>query len=434
MRILFVSAYFPPEIGAAQTRTYELAERLVGLGHSVHVLTTFPNYPTGIVPPEWKGHLLWKGLDNGIHITRVWSYAVPNRGFLKRILGHLSFALMSVAMAPLLPKVDVIIMESHPLFNGLAAICISRMKGAPYIFNVSDLWPQSAIEMGVLHNRLLIWLAKRVELISYRCSALILAMSAGIRSAIIDDAIDPAKVVLFTNAVDLSLFSPSAADPNTRKQLGIGSEEFVVMYAGTLGMAHGLATVLEAAKQLQREGHTSIRLVLVGEGAEREGLQARAAQLGLNNVLFLPPVAKARLPQLLTAANCILVSLKDLWVFYGVLPTKLLEAMACARPVLLAVGGEAAQLLDTAKAGVSVKPGDAKDIHDGILRLANDRNAGRRMGLNGREYMQLHFSREVRAKQLCAYMDRLVHPPTRPAQAAVRLKELRDSDERTIAG
>jgi colanic acid biosynthesis glycosyl transferase WcaI len=274
MKILFVSPYFPPEVGAPQTRIYELALHLAALGQEVSVLTTFPNYPTGTVSPEWRGKVFWKGTDQNLRIYRVWSYPAPNRGFFKRIVSQLSFALFAGLAAPVLPKPDAIVVESPPLFDGFAAVFLGIVKRAPYLFTVSDLWPESAIQMGMLRNRLLIWASKRIELLFYRRSALVLALTSGIRQRIIAGGMAPIKVALFRNSVDCAFFRPGI-DGSVRHELGASDQDFIALYAGTLGLAQNLTTVLEAAALLQRQGEDSVRFVLAGEGAESDLLKSR---------------------------------------------------------------------------------------------------------------------------------------------------------------
>ena len=405
MRILFLTAYFPPEIGAAQTRTHELAARLVKLGHTVHMLTTFPNYPSGIVPPEWRGKFFWHGTDTGINLHRVWSYATPNRGFLRRILGHFSFAFFACVVAPFLPAVDVVIVESHPLFNGIAGAFISLIKRARNVLNVSDLWPQSAVEMGVLKNPLVIRIAEAVEMFSYRRASLILAMAQGIRKAIIEEGIDPSKVKLFLNAVDYELFRPNGEGLEIRRKIGIAEHEFVVLYAGTVGLAHGLQTILDTAALCQEAGQSRIRFVLAGDGAEKALLQSEVSRRRLSNVLFLDPVPKRDLPSLLNAADAILVCLRNLKIFEGVVPTKILEGMSCGKPILGAVAGEAAGLVSAADAGICAGPENPQGMCDAILNLMADPQGCVRMGQRGREYIQLNFCRERRAAQLQEWLE-----------------------------
>ena len=225
---------------------------------------------------------------------------------------------------------------------------MGRFRRVPYLFTVADLWPESAVQMGALKNRVLIWLSELIEMLFYRRSAAVLAITRGIANKLVARGIDPSKVRLFRNAVDLQFFCPNVEAAQVRNSLA-GAHEFLVLYAGTLGMAHNLEVVLRAAARFQDEGNEQVKFVLAGDGAEKDRLQKLTRDMHLRNVEFLAPFPKVRMPLLLNAADCIVVSLSDLEIFRGALPTKLLEAMACAKPVVLAVAGEAAEVLAEAR-------------------------------------------------------------------------------------
>jgi glycosyltransferase involved in cell wall biosynthesis len=435
MRVLFVTPYYPPEVGAAQIRIQELATRLAGLGWEVSVLTTFPNYPSGIVPPEWRGKFFTKGSENGITVYRIWSYATPNRGFLKRITSHLSFALFATLAALFVPRHDAMIVESPPLFDGFIGLVAGALRRTPFLFMVSDLWPESAIQMGVLNNRLAVRMAKTLELLTYKRAAAILALTSGIQDGIERDGIAPSKVVLFRNSVDCSFFKPGIPSAGMRQEIGAENAEFVALYAGTFGLAQGLSTVLEAAAMMQGAGNHRVRFVLAGDGAESDLLHAKAAELKLNNVTFLRSIAKARMPELLNSADCVLIPLRDLEIFRGALPTKLFEAMACAKPVVMGIAGEAEVVVKAAEAGLCISPEKPEAIRDAILTLMTDREEARRLGANGREYVMRNFDRNARALDLQeALFAALEQRPTPPrAQISVSSKKAARTPLRGIA-
>jgi glycosyltransferase involved in cell wall biosynthesis len=405
LKLLFITPYFPPEVGAAQIRIYELALGLVRIGHQVSVLTTFPNYPSGIVAAEWKGKFFWSGIEQGIRIYRIWSYVAPNRGFLKRIISHLSFAISSTIAGLVLPKCDFNIVESPPLFDGFAGVILKAIKRVPYVLMISDLWPESAVQLGVLTSRPLIWLSKKMELLFYRLASAVLALTAGIRQGVVNAGIEPGKIMLFRNSVNCQFFCPAVRSAQIRAELRVADSELLVLYAGTFGLAQNLSTVLEAAAILQSEGRLDIRFVLAGDGAERDLLNKRAHQLCLENVRFLESLPKARMPELLNSADCVLVPLRDLDVFRGALPTKLFEAMACSKPIILAVRGEAEELVREADAGYCVAPEHPKAIRDALISLMDDRQHASKLGANGRRYVLDGFSRETRAHQLSTLLE-----------------------------
>ncbi|MFB3916896.1 MAG: glycosyltransferase family 4 protein [Terriglobales bacterium] len=408
MKLLFVTPYFPPEVGAAQTRIHELAVCLAKLGHEVAVLTTFPNYPSGIVPLEWRGKFFWKGTDCGLTIYRVWSYAAPNRGFLRRVASHLSFALFAALAVLFLPRHDAMIVESPPLFDGFIGVGASALRRIPYLFMVSDLWPESAVQMGMLRNRFLIWASKRIELLFYRHAAAVLALTTGIRQGIIADGINPAKVLLFRNSVDCDFFRPGISGDAIRAEIGTPPSDFLVLYAGTFGLAQNLSTVLEAAALLQETNERTVHFVLAGDGAESDLLREKAQALGLENVSFVPSMSKARMPELMNAADCVLVPLRDLAIFRGALPTKMFEAMSCGKPVVLGIRGEAEELLRDAGAGYCVAPEVPGAICAAIAALRQDPGEARKMGENGRTHVLQYFSRQARSRELSEALQRVI--------------------------
>jgi glycosyltransferase involved in cell wall biosynthesis len=400
MKILFHTSYYPPEIGAAQTRTHELAQKLKQIGHEVSVLTCFPNYPSGVVPKEWRGHLFMKQMEDGIPVHRVWSVTASTRGFMKRAMSDLSLALSTTLSVFKVPKADVLIVESHPLFSGNAGVFMSLMKGARCVLTVSDLWPDSAIQMGKLKNPFLIWIARAQESFLYRHATLILAMTEAIYDKVIADGISAGKVLLFRNAVDAEFFRPGIEAGEIRTRLKLPPNSFVVLYAGTFGSVNNVAAILETAAVFHREGNRQVHFMLVGEGADKEKLMNQAHALGIRNVSFVDPVPKHAVPRLLNAADCVVISLNNHDFFRGYLPRKMFEAMACGKPVVVAAKGEAEELVLKAKAGLHVHPENVQEIHDAILRLCNNPKEARAMGRRGRYCIQEHFSTERRAFQL----------------------------------
>jgi colanic acid biosynthesis glycosyl transferase WcaI len=427
VRVRFISLYYPPEVGAPQTRIQELAMRLSKLGHQVSVLTTFPHYPSGIVPTEWRGQIFQKGVEQGLTVYRTWCYPAPNRGFFKRIISQLSFALFATLSGLFLPRCDVLIVESPPLFDAFAGLCLSALRRTPFVFMVSDLWPESAVQMGVLRNRTLIGLARVLELLTYRRAAAILALTRGIKGKIEAEVSNPAKVILFRAAVDTQFFCPRSPGSGLRGELGTRKDQFLVLYAGTLGLAHKLDVLLHAAAQLQREG-ADIQIVFAGDGAEAASLKTQAQTMALSNVSFAGTYPKQRMPQVVNSADCVVVTLRKLEIFRGALPSKMFEAMACAKPILLAVAGEANEVLNEAGAGMCVAPEDTKAVHDGILHLYQHREEARSMGQRGREYVLRYFSRDMRAAELCDVLQKVVGDPIRGARV-LRSEELAGEDE-----
>jgi glycosyltransferase involved in cell wall biosynthesis len=406
VHVLIITPYFPPEKAAPAVRLSETAKILVRRGYQVTVLTTVPNYPTGIVPPEYRGHLIQQEMLEGVRVVRVWSYTSPNKGFLRRILAQLSFG----CFAPLLGskaigRPNIIIVESPPLFDAIAARMLAWYKRCPFIFLVSDLWPESAVQLGMLRNRLLIRLAEWLEWSTYQRASLIWAVTKGIRQSLLQRGISPEKAFLLTNGVDTAKFRP-LPQAQARAELG-WDNRFTVLYTGTHGLAHGLETVLEAAERLQ--DHEDIHIVLVGDGAAKAGLIVLAQERNLKNVTFIDPQLHERMPLFLAGADICLVPLRKVPLFEGALPSKMYEAMACARPILLGVEGEARRMVEhEAGAAIAVEPENADALASAILYLYEHPEVAKNLGMRGRAFVEVHFDREQLTVSLEAQVNKLI--------------------------
>jgi glycosyltransferase involved in cell wall biosynthesis len=404
--ILFISPYYPPEKGAAAVCVSETAKRLVKQGNQVTVLTTVPNYPTGLVPPEYRGRAIQREVLEGVDVVRIWSYTSPNRGFLRRILAHFSFG----CLAPLLGgnavgQPDIIVVQSPPLFDAIAVRIMAWRKHCPFIFMVSDLWPESAVQLGALQNRLFIRLAEWLEWSTYQRASLVWVVTEGIRKTLIRRGLSPERIFLLTNGVDTSKFRP-LPQAQARNELG-WDDRFTVIYAGTHGLSHALGTVLDAAEQLKEQ--PDIRIVLVGDGAEKAALVDQAQRRDLKNVTFLDSQPHDRIPLFLAAADACLVHVRKIPLFAGMLPIKMYEAMACARPVLLAVDGEARQLTEQeAGAAMYVEPENAAALVSSILSLRDHPKLASSLGERGRQLAAARFDYDQLTQTLDARITKLL--------------------------
>jgi colanic acid biosynthesis glycosyl transferase WcaI len=417
--ILFISRYYPPEIGVAGMCVSETATRLVKLGHQVTVLTTVPNYPTGIVPKEYHGHLIQSEVLDGVRIVRVWCYIAPNKGFFHRILAQFSFGLL----APFLGwnqvgHPDIIIVGSPPLFNVIAGRVLARLKHSPLIFMVADIWPESAVQLGVLRNRMLIRLSEWLEWSTYQKASLVWAVTEGMRDSLIARGLSPEHVFLLTNGVDCTKFRP-LSKAQSRVELG-WDDRFTALYIGGHGIMHGLTTILDAAERiLHRE---DIHIVLVGEGSEKSDLIAHAQRCRLKNVTFLDAQPHQRIPLLLAASDLSLVPVRNVPLFKGMLPIKMYETMACARAMVLAVDGEARRVAEQeARAAIAVEPENAEALASAILYLYEHPEIAEELGQHGRAYVEAHFdygrlttALEVHLLKLLEKEKLVSIPPTAP--------------------
>jgi glycosyltransferase involved in cell wall biosynthesis len=390
MRVLFVSHYFHPETGAAQTRILEAARAIEARGHKVSVVTGFPNYPDGVIPKPYRGRLFMRERMDDIQVIRSPVYPAPNRGFARRLVNHASFAISSILAAPTARPVDVVIAETPPLFTAGAAVPIAALLRAPLVLNVADLWPESAVQLGLLSDRRAIRAAELLEGFSYRHAAAITVPTPGMRTMLVARGQPESKVKLLPNAVDVSRFTAAPV---------AGSDGLRIVYCGTVGLAQGVGTLIDAAVRLEHEREDA-KVIIAGDGAEREELQRRARDLGLQRVEFRGRLTRDEVPALIASADIAVMSLRDLPLFQDAVPTKLLEYMASGRPVVAAAAGQVAELLRDAEAGLPCPPEDPEAMANAILELAAHPARAQEMGRNGRRYVEAHLSR-------AAFVDKL---------------------------
>ena len=281
-------------MGAPAARTFEHARRWAELGHEVTVVTGFPNHPTGIIRPEYRGQFVKRERIAGIDLLRTWVYCAANKGFFRRVLNFFSYFFSSLILGAVMTRrPDVVIGTSPQFFCAVAAYLLSRIKRVPFIFEVRDIWPQSAIEMGVLKSRWLIRALEAIEMHLYRHAALIVPVAESTREYLLNKGIPPEKIKIITNGIDAAyLASSSVAPEEVRQQLGLAGK-FVVSYIGTHGMAHALDVVLNVAKRFSSD--SDVHFLFIGEGAEKAKLKGLAEQLSLNNLTFLDQQPRERM-------------------------------------------------------------------------------------------------------------------------------------------
>lgn len=398
MRILFLTQYCPPEVGAPQNRIFEFAKQLKKFGHEVTILTAMPNYPKGEIFDGYKGKkIMVEEIDN-IKIVRTSIYATKDKSFTKRLRNYLSFTFSSLFTGSrYIDKQDVIITESPPLFLGWSGYVLSKIKGAKFIFNISDLWPESAVKLGVLHNKLLIKASTWLEEFCYRKAAAVTGQTKGIVENIVSRGFDRNKVHLITNGVDTEFFKKGNRSEAFRKEVGI-ENKFAICYAGIHGIAQGLEVVINAAEILKNE--KNIQFVFIGDGPEKTKLIDLTDKKKLSNVTFLPVQPKKKMPEIIASMDATVIPLKKLDLFKGALPSKMFEALASELPIVLAVEGEAEELIKNAEAGIVVEPENEKEIARAVLELSMDTEQRNRFGANGRKYVIENYSRETIARKL----------------------------------
>lgn len=400
MHFTLLSQYYPPEIGAPQARLSELAAHLVRRGHTVTVLTGMPNYPRGRIQTGYGGILMREHKD-GIELIRTFIFASQKTRFIYRMANYLSFVFSSaIAGTFLLRPTDYLMVESPPLFLGLTAIWLSKLRRARLIFNVSDLWPESAVQLGVLRRESKSFRASLLlEKLCYDQAWLVTGQSRSILTDI--ERRFPARPTFhLSNGVDTKKFSPSRRTEGARAML-TGHAACVVLYAGLHGLAQGLEQILDAADLLRNE--TKVRFVLIGDGPKKSQLRNDARERNLSSISFWDSRSAAEMPELIAGADIVLVPLKQ--YIPGAVPSKLYEAMSSARPVILVAEGEAAEIVHRHKAGIVVQPGHIDGLVKAIQRLYGDSELRRVLGENGRRAAEQNFDRAKIANQFITHLE-----------------------------
>ncbi len=390
MRILFLSHYFPPEVNAPASRTFEHCRQWVKDGHRVTVVTCVPNHPAGQIFPGYRNRLWQTEMREGIEVVRLWTYVTANEGFLRRSANYVLFMLMAVAAAPFLPKCDVVLTTSPQFFNGLAGYFVGKLKRVPWILEIRDLWPESILALGAIKNRTLIRVLEYLERFAYRKAQRIVVVTDAFKRHIEKLGIPPGKIVVIKNGVDLALFQVQARDDALAAELGLAGK-FVASYVGTHGMAHGLETILDAAALLQQDD--GIRILMVGDGAGKKQLTEQRDRLGLRNVILLDQQDRSRMPGIWSISDACLVVLKNLPLFRTVIPSKIFEIMAMQKPILLAVEGESKDIVVAAQAGVCVPPENARAMADAIREMKSRPELAQACGRKGHAYVSKNHDR-----------------------------------------
>jgi glycosyltransferase involved in cell wall biosynthesis len=423
LRIIFFSHYFPPEVNAPANRTHEHCREWVRTGHEVHVVTCVPSHPLGRPFPGFKRRWYQHERVDGIHVHRVWTYLAPNRGVFRRTLNYLSFVPMAVLRALKLGRFDIAIGTSPQFFCAAATGVFGWISATPWVFELRDLWPESIAAVGAMRRSLALRLIERFELRLYREAAAVVCVTESFIRALTARGIPEAKLHFVPNGIDPD-FWRSTAGPEERRAMGVQANQLLACYVGTIGLAHGLGTVLQAAAIL-RDSEPNIRVVIVGDGAELSTLKDLAAEQRLTNVTFTGLVPRKRVPGILSAADLALVTLKPTPVFKTVLPSKMFEAMAAGVPILLAVDGEARATLERAAAGLYVPPSDAGALAEAMKRLARDRAVRAAMGRSGVEFVAREFNRRSWAERYASVLSGVAQRTAAlgPVDAPVQLND-----------
>jgi len=390
-RFIILTQYYPPETGAPQNRLHSLAKYIKKAGHEVTVVTALPNYPKNEIFAGYKGKYSVRELIDEVPIYRTWIFVSASRGIAARLLNYFSFVITSFFKLLQLPKADWIICESPPLFLGITSVLVSKIKRSKLIFNVSDLWPESAEKLNIINNRFLINLAYGLESRIYKNSFLISGQTQGIVRSI-KERFANKQVVWFPNGVDFDFFEGEHEAIDWRTKLEVPTENLIILYAGIIGHAQGLEVIVKAAEKLTS---FPVSFIIVGDGPEKNKLLKMVADEKLLNVHFLPSLEKAKMPSLINSCDAYVVPLRKLDLFKGAIPSKLFEPLAMGKPILLGVDGEAKELfMEEGKAGLFFEPENANELSDRIVMLLNDQSMRLQLGMNGKTYVKSNFDRQ----------------------------------------
>lgn len=412
MRILFLTHYFPPEVNAPAGRTYEHAVRWVKAGHDVTVVTCVPNCPSGIVYPGYRNRFRRQvEMLDGIRVVRVWTYLAPNAGTVRRILNYLSFMVSAVWAGLRLPLPDVVVATSPQFFCGWAGVLIHWFRRIPFVLEIRDIWPESIETVGAIRMRpvlrFLEWLERRM----YQAADHIVAVGDGYKRKILEKVDIPDRISVITNGVDLERFPLLPVDETLRERWN-GKGKFVCTYVGTVGMAHGLEVVLDAAEVLRRRGRNDIVVWIVGDGAQRESLQNEADRRDLaERVVFTGRQTKEDVPRILASSDACLVHLRKTKLFETVIPSKIFEMMAMAKPIIMGVNGVAREITAQAGAAVEIEPGSADSLADAVIRLADDAALRRQLSSSARDYVAAYYDRNQLAAEFLKLLGAVAERP-----------------------
>lgn len=399
MRILFVAQIFPPEMGAAANRLYPMVRQFVAAGHEVMVATGMPNYPRGEVFPDYRGRRVMREEMDGYTVLRTNYFTTPRNqskwAQLRNYLGFIPAALRSGRRAG---KLDVVFVTSPPIFSVVPAIVLAKMRGAKLILDVRDLWPDELLTYGGFReNSAAVRVTHAIARWAYREADCVAATTEAILDAVVERGVERGKTFFLPNGADLDLFRPLPPQNELSAQYPFG-DRFVVMYSGLFGIKHSLEVLLEAASLLKE--HKEIVFFLLGNGARRDALMEEARAKGLDNVIFGDERGVKEIPHLLARADLCFAAVRPEPYPKKVVSVKVFEYLACEKPVVGALSGESARVLEASGGGLVVQPGDARATADAILALYRDPARRAQMGRVGRRYVEEHFSRSAWAARL----------------------------------
>ncbi|WP_261131783.1 glycosyltransferase family 4 protein [Bacillus sp. Marseille-Q3570] len=392
MRIILLSENFPPEVGAPQIRLYEVGKELIARGHQVEVLTAFPHHPHGEIPEEYKGKFYQFENYEGIPVHRTWIYPSPKGSFLRRLASYFSFTFSAFYSVFKAKPADVIICTSPPLFLGITGYLASKLKRAKFIFNVADIWPESAVELGILKNETCIRFAEKLERFLYKKAWKIATATEGIKEYMLKQGKDEEDVFLLPNGVNTDQFTPGNVNIEKLESLNLSGKK-VFTFAGRMGYAQALDSVLKAAKLVQDRQLDHIAFLFIGDGPEKQKIVEMAKQMDLRNVTFHDPVPVSEMPDVYAISDFCLVTLKNIDLFKGARPSKIFPALSSGVPVIFSGVGESEELITQNKCGIISEPENPEDLAEKVIECAEMSEENyEELSWNGRRFVEREYS------------------------------------------
>lgn len=391
MHIVFVTHYFTPEVNAPAQRAHGLAKAWVGQGCEVTIVTAAPSHPYGQVYDGYKNEKTEEWVD-GIRVLRLKTTLGANAGKFRRARNYLSFLTAVSLNAKKLGDVDIVISTSPHLLCGLSGLFASWRIKSPWVIEVRDIWPDSIVAVGATGDNLIIRTLSAIVRWAYHRSDKVVSVSPGFAEHFANQGLPASKVALIPNGIDTNR-APAPASFDDIPELTPLRDRFIAAYLGTIGMAHSVGTILDAANLL-KDNH-KIGFLIAGSGAERDVIFQRVRDENLQNVVVMDQQPKHRIEQIWGLVSASIVLLKDHEVFKTVIPTKLLEGLSMGRPILLGIRGQAKEILDASEGGIAFEPENASELVSALETLSEDPESARQFGQQGREFVRAEFNRET---------------------------------------
>jgi glycosyltransferase involved in cell wall biosynthesis len=410
LKILLINQAFVSPDEPGHTRHYELAKYLKKYGHELIIVGSDINYQTGEKIIQHRGISVEQDLD-GIKVIRASIYPALHKSYFWRVISFVSFMINSVIASMRIKNVDLVMGTTPPIFQAVSIWFISILRRKPFLLEVRDLWPEFGISMRVLKSPVIIWLARWLEMFLYEQADHILVNSPAYVDYMVCKGIKPEKISFIPYGTDVDMFNPDVNGTSFRREHGL-QDQFVVLYAGALGQANDIDTVLRAAERLRAE--TKIRFLLLGDGKEKKHLEGEAVRLGLENVIFAGVVPKKEMPEAIAGADVCLAVLQDIPMFRTTYPNKVFDYMAAGKATILVIDGVIRELVETSGGGAYVPPGDDSRLAEKIQELSQNPTLLTQMGIAAREYMLKHMVREVKMADTMALMLKMTKDVTKP--------------------